>query len=184
MKIYFYSCKKNINTYLLINESSKEAILIDPSDIPKYFIERIENEHILLKAVCITNQNIEEVKRGLKTWQNIYAFQTFEQSSLFNGTLDCLRTIQFSSFNMEVFSIKNRNETFCMYKFENALFTGQSLLASIFQFSFLNEIAIKDKMEDFDEQTMLFPFSGPPTTLKTLRKMCLNKILTKNPIVH
>ena len=64
MKIYFYSCKKNINSYLIIDETSKEAILIDPCDIVQYFIEKLENTKCILKAVCVTNSNIEEIK----TW--------------------------------------------------------------------------------------------------------------------
>ena len=169
MKVYFYSCKKNINTYLLINEASKEAILIDPCDIPQYFIEKLENEHLSLKAVCITNPNLKEIKRGVRTWQNIYNFSVFEPSNIFDNSINCTKGLQLSSFNVEVFYIRTNPHSFCMYKIENTLFTGQSLLASILQSYSHNEIVI-NKTKNFDENTIIFPLSGPPTTLKNLNK--------------
>lgn len=173
MKVYFYSCKKNINTYLLINETPKEAILIDPCNIPQYFIEKLENEHISLKNVCITNSTIEEIKRGVRTWQNIYDFSVFEPSNIFDDNINCTKELQLSSFNVEVFYIKTNPYSFCMYKIENTLFTGQSLLASIFQSYSHNEILI-NKIQNFDENTIIFPLSGALTTLKNLNKQKQN----------
>ena len=169
MKIYFYSCKKNINSYLLISEASKEAILIDPCDIPEYFVKRLENAHISLKAVCITNQNIEEIKRGVKTWQKIYDFLTIEPCTLFKDPKHNLKTLQLSSFNIEAFYVENQRHNFCMYKIENCLFIGQSLLTLNLQPSPINKPPIKNKMKDFDDHTVIFPFSGPPTLLKNLK---------------
>ena len=170
MKIYFFSCKKSINSFLLINEASKEAILIVPTDIIEHFIKKLENGSYILKAVCITNSNIEEVKRGVKTWQSIYDFQVFEHSNLFTDAIESIKTFQLSSFNVEAFSVKKSvKEKFCMYKIENALFTGKSLLASIFHPSY-SDALIKDKLSNCDEHTIIFPFSGPPIALKTLRE--------------
>jgi len=166
MKIYFYSCKKNINSYLIIDETSKEAILIDPCDIVQYFIEKLENTKCILKAVCITNSNIEEIKRGVKNWQNIYDFFVFEASNLFGRSIDCIKPIQLSSINMVAFFIKAHSRSSCMYKIENALFIGQSLLASILQPFSLNKT--KNKLQGIDENTIIFPLSGPPTTAKNL----------------
>ncbi|MGP1521607.1 MAG: MBL fold metallo-hydrolase [Treponema sp.] len=189
MKIYFNSSKKSINTYLLIEESSKDAILIDPCDISEYFIEKLENENISLKAVCITNSSIEETKRGLKTWQNIYDFPVFKQSNLFSNDIGFIKSFQISSFNIEAFCIKRNSKTFCMYKIENALFTGQSLFASIFQPSSINKVNTKHKLQNdrtqsFDEHIIMFPFSGPPTTLENFIKKHLNKPLSKVASIH
>ena len=180
MKIYFYSCKKSINSFLLVNEASKEAILIDPTDIIEHFVKKLENEHYILKAVCITNSNIEEVKSGVQIWQSIYNFKSFEHSNLFSDSIESTKIFQFSSFDIEAFSIKHNVKNFCMYKIENILFTGESLLASIFQSSSFNELIIKDKMKDFDEHTIIFPFSGPPIALKTLRETHLKHTSTRN----
>lgn len=180
MKIYFYSCKKSINSFLLINEASKEAILIDPTDIIEHFVKKLENEHYILKAVCITNSNIEEVKSGVQIWQSIYNFKSFEHSNLFSDSIESTKIFQFSSFDIEAFSIKHNVKNFCMYKIENVLFTGESLLASIFQSSSFNELIIKDKMKDFDEHIIIFPFSGPPIALKTLRETHLKHTSTRN----
>ena len=176
MKIYFYSSKKSINSYLLTNEASKEAILIDPCDISEYFIEKLENEHLTLMATCITRPNIEEVKRGVKTWQKISNFSVFELSNLFSDSLDFIKNFKLSSFNIEAFRIKDDSSAFCMYKIENILFTGQSLLASIFQPVFSNKIDTEDRIEDkvrcftqcSNKETIIFPFSGPPTGIKNL----------------
>lgn len=179
MKIYFYSCKKNINTYLLINEALKEALLIDPCDIPEYFIKKLENGGYTLKGVCITNPSIEEIKYGVKTWQNVYDFAIFNPSTSSKSNINDSKVIQFSSFKIEVFCIKSSIRKFCMYKIENALFTGQSLLTSIFQFSSSNEVVIKNKMKDFDEYTIIFPLSGPPTALKNLKERELKQNLNE-----
>ena len=151
MKIYFYSSKKSINSYLLTNEASKEAILIDPCDISEYFIEKLENE-------------------------KISNFSVFELSNLFSDSLDFIKNFKLSSFNIEAFRIKDDSSAFCMYKIENILFTGQSLLASIFQPVFSNKIDTEDRIEDkvrcftqcSNKETIIFPFSGPPTGIKNL----------------
>ncbi|MGP1438445.1 MAG: hypothetical protein ACTTKH_05175 [Treponema sp.] len=176
MKTYFYSCKKNINMYLLINEELKEAILINPSMIVEYFIKKLEDAHIKLKALCIMNPEIEEIKKTVATWKKIYDFSIYEPSTVFQHIGNDIEKARFniSSFNIEAFAIKKANKTCCMYKIENSLFTSQSLLNSILTFNVCKPNTVENKV-----QTILFPLSGPPTTLKNLNPEFTN--LTKAP---
>ena len=72
MKIYFHL---NIggfsNCYIIENELTKEAIIIDPGKITDDIIKRIEDESYKLAGVFITHNHGSHV-HGLKTLRKIY----------------------------------------------------------------------------------------------------------------
>ena len=72
MKIYFHL---NIggfsNCYIIENEFTKEAIVIDPGKITDDIIKRIEDESYKLTGVFITHNHGSHV-HGLKTLRKIY----------------------------------------------------------------------------------------------------------------
>ena len=71
MKIYFHL---NIggfsNCYIIENELTKEAIIIDPGKITDDIIKRIEDESYKLAGVFITHNHGSHV-HGLKTLRKI-----------------------------------------------------------------------------------------------------------------
>lgn len=177
MKVYFYSGKDNINSYLLINEITKDAIIVDPTNISEHLIFKIEQEHFLLRLALITNPQIEAIVTGLSALKKIYDFDIFcgkEQKKTKHRT-DMMQPInKFGSMSIEVFSSKLNCDDICMYKIDNVIFTGMVLLDSFFrgessfvEKSWINKI--REMLFGLDEHIFLFPLSGPPATIKAMK---------------
>ena len=72
MKIYFHlNIEGFSNCYLVVNEESKEAIIVDPGRMTKELISQLEEQHLKLVAVLITHNHGSHV-HGLKTLRKIY----------------------------------------------------------------------------------------------------------------
>lgn len=187
MKVYFYYGKDAINTYFLVNEKEKEGIIIDPAIINEHIIKKIEEEKIKLKSAFLTNSNINIVNESLEAFLKIYTFKTYSPCSILEKiALDDMKIFNVSnlkeskilkagSFKINVFFLKPHYNYVCMYKIENALFIGSALLEFFLpqkDLSFTEKIEqkrISNLLQGFDEKTIIFPLSGPPTTVKTIK---------------
>ena len=49
------------NCYLLINEKTKEAVIVDPASCPDYTMNYIKTEEIKLKAVLLTHAHFDHI---------------------------------------------------------------------------------------------------------------------------
>ena len=68
MKIYpHYSHEGFVNSYLVGNEVSREALIIDPGKITDEVIGHIEKNGYTLSGVCITHNHIRHYGYGLPT---------------------------------------------------------------------------------------------------------------------
>ena len=77
MKVYFHLNEGGFsNCYLVVNEISNQAIIIDPGKITKEIIARIEDNHLNLSAVLITHNHGSHAD-GLKTLRKIYSPKVF-----------------------------------------------------------------------------------------------------------
>lgn len=85
MKIYFHFYPiSGTNTYLITNEDTKEAVLIDPCKIIPILINQIEEKGLNLKAAFFT-ENIQNINySGLKTLLKIYTPEIYTSGR--NGT--------------------------------------------------------------------------------------------------
>ena len=72
MKVYFhFNIDGFSNCYVVTNEKTMEALIIDPGKITKEILEQIENGPFDLTAVLITHKHKSHV-RGLETLRKIY----------------------------------------------------------------------------------------------------------------
>ena len=72
MKIYFHlNIDGFSNCYVIANENSKEAIIVDPGKMTKEIITQLEEQHFKLVAVLITHNHGSHV-HGLRTLRKIY----------------------------------------------------------------------------------------------------------------
>ena len=77
MKIYFHLNEGGFsNCYLVVDEVSNQAIIIDPGKITKEIIARIEDNHLNLAAVLITHNHGSHAD-GLRTLRKIYSPKVF-----------------------------------------------------------------------------------------------------------
>ena len=73
MKVYFHLNLGGFsNCYIVVNEKTSEAIIIDPGKITEEIISRIEDNHLKLVAVLITHNHGSHAG-GLHTLRKIYS---------------------------------------------------------------------------------------------------------------
>ncbi len=83
MKVYFhFSSSVFANTYLIGNEITKEAIIIDPCKITETLINQIEKNNFKLTAAFITHNHYSSNENGLKTILKIYSPAVYAGDSL------------------------------------------------------------------------------------------------------
>ena len=74
MKIYLhFNIESFSNSYLVVNEETMEALIVDPSKITTKLIDQIEHGQYKLKAALITHKH-ETHAAGLSTLKKIYDF--------------------------------------------------------------------------------------------------------------
>ena len=73
MKVYFHLNLGGFsNCYIVVNEKTSEALIIDPGKITEEIISRIEDNHLKLVAVLITHNHGSHAG-GLHTLRKIYS---------------------------------------------------------------------------------------------------------------
>ncbi|QHX42825.1 MULTISPECIES: MBL fold metallo-hydrolase [Treponema] len=181
MKIYpHYSPQGSVNSYLVGNEVSKEALIIDPGKITGEVINHIEKNGYTLVGVFITHNHIRHYGYGLPTLLKIYNPRVYAADQALVGKHgkmlwgDC--TIPIAGFSVECFSVPGHSPDSYLFKIDNCIFTGDSLTAGITG-STLHSFAAKTLAEQLekklfihDDALLLFPGHGPPTTIGAERK--------------
>lgn len=184
MKIYLhFSPQEGANSYLVVNEVSKEAVLIDPCKVTPALIEQIEKKQLNLKSVLLTHE-IENVKcTGLKTVLKIYNPEVFAPEKNIIGvsavTLKGKGKILAAGLDTEFFSSDMNNYHYAIYKIGNVVFTGICVSAGFIHapsedlISTLKEL-LKEKVFGSCNDTILMPKYGPPSSIKSEKFYNLN----------
>ena len=194
MKIYpHYSHEGFVNSYLVGNEVSREALIIDPGRITGEVIAHIEKNGYTLRGVCITHNHICHYKYGLRTLLKIYTPHIYAaDQALVNKHGKMLRgdcTLSIAGFFVECFSVPGHSPDSYLFKIDNCIFTGDSLTAGITG-STLHSFAAKTLAEQlekklfiYDDAVLLFPGHGPPTTIGAERKFTHIPIFTVDTVI-
>ena len=181
MKIYpHYSHQGSVNSYLVGNEVSKEALIIDPGKISGEVIAHIEKNGYTLTGVCITHNHLHHYGYGLPTLLKIYKPRIYAADQALVGKYgkmlrgDCMLSI--AGFSVECFSVPGHSPDSYLFKIDNCIFSGDSLTAGV-PGSTLHSFAAKTLAEQlekklfvYDDSFLLFPGHGPPTTIGAERK--------------
>jgi len=183
MKLYqHYSIYGFSNGYLLGNEKTHQAIIIDPAEVTSVMIDQIEHNGYSLNAVLITHNHIHH-SRGLKTLMRIYTPNVYASNTrLFN--IPCRKMRDGDEFEEAGFAIKaialpGHSQDSIVYETEFCLFTGDVLHAGVLgkTTSAFNAQAlierIQDKFSGYADDTLIFSGHGPPSTVGTERKFNL-----------
>lgn len=182
MKIYFhFSTKILANTYLIGNEETREAIIIDPGKITNKIVEQIENNQFKLRAVLITHNSRRSEGNGLKSVLRIYSPEVYAGDSELDGKkVNCLRgdgVISLAGFNINYYAIPGHAADSYMFKINNVIFIGASLsagmtgkTANIYEAKILQKHLI-DKLMNLSDDTVIMPAYGPPSSIGVERKL-------------
>ena len=175
MKIYFHINEGGFsNCYLVVNEISNQAIIIDPGKITKEMIARIEDNHLNLSAVLITHNHGSHAD-GLKTLRKIYSPKVFaaDWTVAANDTTVITGdgTTQIEGMQVNYLSIPGHTADSVVYSIGSILFTGDVLLSGEIgktnssYSEYILRSNIEHKIFSQLDSTILMPGHGPPTTL-------------------
>ena len=175
MKIYFHINEGGFsNCYLVVNEISNQAIIIDPGKITKEMIARIEDNHLNLAAVLITHNHGSHAD-GLKTLRKIYSPKVFaaDWTVAANDTTVITGdgTTQIEGMQVSYLSIPGHTADSVIYSIGSILFTGDVLLSGEIgktnssYSEYILRSNIEHKIFSQLDSTILMPGHGPPSTL-------------------
>lgn len=180
MKIYFHLNLGGFsNCYLIVNEESNEAIIIDPGKITDDIISQLEDNHLKLSAVLITHNHGSHVD-GLRTLRKIYSPKIYaadwevagDNTTVISGD----GKVRIAKMTVKYMSIPGHTADSVVYGIGNVLFTGDVLSAGQIGSTnssyseFILKSNIEQKIFSQQEGTILMPGHGPPTTLGAVKE--------------
>ncbi|ULQ59561.1 MBL fold metallo-hydrolase [Brucepastera parasyntrophica] len=179
MKIYFhYSAPGFSNGYIIGNEETGKAIIIDPGIMDSTLLNHIEQNRFLLDAVLITHSH-ENHFRGLKTLLKIYAPKVYAADTELSGQKTVLLqgdgSFEAADFTIMYYAVPGHSPDSVLYQIGNVVFTGDSITAGLLgdtnniygKKNLLNNL--QNKLFKQSKELFLFPGHGPPTTLEAER---------------
>lgn len=184
MKIYYhYNAGGFSNCYIVANEKTNEAIIIDPGKVTDDIISQIENNNLTLSAILVTHNHGSHV-HGLNTLRKIYTPKIYaadwEVAKDDTTVLSNDGVIKIAKFEVKYMTLPGHTSDSVVYKIGNALFTGDVIGAgntgstSSSYSRFILETNIKNKIFSLDDGTVIFPGHGPLSTLEALKKVMLD----------
>ena len=162
MKVYFhFNIDGFSNCYVVTNEKTMEALIIDPGKITKEILEQIENGPFDLTAVLITHKHKSHV-RGLETLRKIYKPKVYaadfeiaaSEETLINGD----GIIYAAGLQITHLALPGHSADSMAFKIGHIVFTGDTIFAGMIS-------NISTKILSQQDDIILMPGHGPPSTL-------------------
>ncbi len=179
MKIYFHLNLEGFsNCYVIVNEKSHEAIIVDPGKITTEIINHIEVGGYKLEGVLISHNHGSHVA-GLSTLRKIYKPKIYaadwEVARDETNVLKDDGCVKIAGLNVEYYSLPGHTSDSMLYKIGGVFFTGDSISAGRIgstNTKFSRHTLIKNITAKILSQTddiVIMPGHGPPTTVGTER---------------
>lgn len=175
------------NCYLVINEETKQAVIVDPAACPSYLVSHIKSEGLKVEAILLTHGHFDHIM-GIDGFLNefgvpVYVHEEDEecmkdpklnQSSIYTAGytfaeaqyLRDKQTLNLAGYEFEVIHTPGHTRGGCCYyvKSENVLFSGDTLFQnSIGRTDFINSSmadlvhSVKDKLFLLPDDTLVYP---------------------------
>ena len=184
MKIYFHLNLEGFsNCYVVVNEISREAIIIDPGKITDGIISQIEDEKLKLCAVLVTHNHGSHVD-GIKTLRKIYNPKIYAADwEVAKNDTEVLMgdgKIRVAKMIVRYMTMPGHTADSVVYGIGNVLFTGDVLFAGSMGStnSSYSEVILRTNIENniFSQQdgVILMPGHGPPSTVEAARLFTLD----------
>ncbi len=160
------------NMYLLADDDSREAALVDPGYFDGELLKLVESHGLTVGAVLVTHAHQSHVN-GIKTIMRIYdakiyAFRDrildFPAATVHDGD-----AINVGNLAFEAIETPGHSRDSLVFRVENLLFTGDTLTAGLTgtaahdQAHHLLLSSIKKRILTLPDDTLIFPGHGPPT---------------------
>ncbi|MDC7227150.1 MAG: MBL fold metallo-hydrolase [Spirochaetales bacterium] len=175
--MFFHFVLSNFsNTYLLGPAEGGNAVIIDPGVMDLPLLNIIEQNDFYVKHILVTHNHASHVN-GIKTLRKIYDADVYSNMELpFKSEYTRIEDgdqLELNSLKVDVINIPGHSPDSMIFKIKNMLFTGDVLLAgeidhdlTIHQASLLKE-KINEKIFVMDDDVLVFPGHGAPSTVKT-----------------
>jgi len=171
---FHYSLYGFSNVYLVANDHTKEAIIIDPAEFSINLLNFIEKRDYDIKAVLVTHNHLHHIK-GLRTLLKIYSAMVFGSNSIpFTSNHTIVHDgDQFTTcgLKVQILSVPGHSPDSVIFKIEKLLFTGDTLQAGLlgktnskYGNSLLKDQLMKKIMSQPDDCIVL-PGHGPPSSI-------------------
>lgn len=179
MKVYFNLNPGGFsNCYIVANEVSQEAVIIDPGKVTEKLISQIEDMNLKLSAVLITHNHGSHVD-GLRTLRKIYNPRIYagdwevskNETSLLSGD----GTLKVGKMNVRFMSVPGHSSDSIVYIIENLIFTGDVISAGEIGATtstyseYILKTNIEEKIFSQTDTMLVMPGHGPPTSLGALK---------------
>ena len=177
----------NTNCYLAINEETKETVVIDPADCPKYLMSHIKEEGLQIVALLLTHGHFDHtmgIEKFLKEFPvPVYVHEEDAQmmedpamnlSSTYTGgytfskaqTIKGGQAMKLAGYDFEVIHTPGHTRGGCCFYVasENALFSGDTLFQNSvgrtdFATSSTSDLvrSIREKLFVLPDETHVYP---------------------------
>ncbi len=175
MKIYFhYSVEGFSNGYLVGNETTGEALIVDPGMMDRELLEHIERNRFRIDAVLITHNHASHHK-GLETIQRVYSPRVYAADAELKGIRTVLLqgdgSFAAAGFAVRYHAVPGHSPDSLMFQIEKVVFTGDSLSAGrlgVTNNAYGRRILLahlKNKLLNQEDDVILMPGHGPPSTV-------------------
>ncbi|HOT61685.1 MAG TPA: MBL fold metallo-hydrolase [Treponemataceae bacterium] len=175
MKVYYhYSLEGFSNGYLVGNERTGEAIVVDPGVMNKELLAHIEENGFDVKAVLITHSHPSH-HRGLKTLLRIYGPKVYAADAEIGETQTTLLSgdgsFAAAGFAIRYFSVPGHSPDSLMFLIDHLLFTGDAVSAG--RLGSTNNLYgmrnlrmhLTNKMLSLPDEVVVLAGHGPPSTV-------------------
>ncbi|MDR3284937.1 MAG: MBL fold metallo-hydrolase [Treponema sp.] len=191
MKIYSYlNIEQFSNCYLVINEMTMQALMIDPCKIHPKILAQIESGPYHLDAVLITHNHAGHI-RGLSTLRKIYEPKIYaadyEVASSQTIVIKDDGVLRIAGMEVRYFSIPGHSFDSMAFQIGRVIFTGDVITAGLIGKTYSNYakgglISIMEaKILSQDDSTVMLPGHGPPTSVGAEKKYNIDIQWNKPP---
>ncbi len=183
VKIHFhYSLHGFSNVYLVGNELTGDAFVVDPADFTRDVLVAVEENGWYIRAVLVTH-NHEHHVRGLSTLRSIYDATVFAANASV-GSQACRvvrdgERFEVCGMQAEALSVPGHSSDSIVYRVDRVLFTGDTLEAGAIGSTLsryggnLLRQGLAQKVLSQDESCVILPGHGPPSTVLAERRFNL-----------
>ncbi|MBU0934634.1 MAG: MBL fold metallo-hydrolase [Spirochaetes bacterium] len=180
MTVFFhYSLYGFSNVYLVANDDTGEAIIVDPAEFTVNLLNFIEKRDYYIKNVLVTHNHMHHIK-GLKTLLKIYQATVYSSNMLPDRSAHTAihDGDEFRACNLpiEVISVPGHSPDSVVYKIGKLLFTGDTIQAGLlgstnsqYGNSLLRD-QLTRKIFNQSDDCIILPGHGPPTTVGAEKK--------------
>jgi glyoxylase-like metal-dependent hydrolase (beta-lactamase superfamily II) len=191
MKIYpFINFDQFSNCYLITNDATMQAVIIDPCKITSPILEKIESGPYYLDAVLVTHNHPGHT-RGILVLQKIYAPKIYAadyEVALHQTTVikdDGM--LQAAGLDVRYASVPGHTFDSMVFQIGQVIFTGDVITAGFIGSTYssyakrLLVAALGSKILSQDDSCIMLPGHGPPTTIKAEKQNNLDLSWSASP---